>query len=178
MEPSEVPLVAMLPCENCSYENPSDRKFCSQCSFPIAGTAEEKSSFWLSVSRRKRLLSDAHDKIKSAKTVIYVLAGLFFVFGLIAGFGMDDFLTMIINIVMSLVYLILAAWSSRNPFGAILTAFIIYITVQLINFIVEPTTLFQGIIIKAIVVVALIKGIRSAQEARRYMSELEKVKSA
>jgi hypothetical protein len=33
---------ADIACENCNTLNPADRKFCSQCSFPIAGTAEEK----------------------------------------------------------------------------------------------------------------------------------------
>src|SRR5687768_7276608 len=106
-------------CENCTTQNPGDKKFCSQCSFPIGGTEDEKRNFRLLVSSRKRLLSDASDKIKSAKYAIYILAGIFFIFGLIAGLVNDDIPTLVANLCLCMLYLIFAAWSSKNPFGAI-----------------------------------------------------------
>ena len=45
------------------------------------------------------------------------------------------------------------------------------------NALVEPTSLFSGIVIKIIIIVALVKGIRSAQEAQKYLGELEKLKA-
>ena len=48
----------------------------------------------------------------------------------------------------------------------------------IVNAFVEPTSLFSGIILKIIVVAALVKGIRSAQEAEKYLGELEKLKAA
>jgi len=169
---------AFSACDNCKAENSSDKKFCPGCSFPVGGTEEEQRSFRLLVSSRKRMLSDANDKIKSAKYIIYFLAGIFFVFGLLAGFLNDDFPTLVINLFMCILYLIFAAWSTKNPFGAILTAFIVYITLQVVNAFVEPTSLASGIIIKIFVVAALVKGIRSARDAQEYLKELEKFKAA
>lgn len=165
-------------CENCKASNDWQKKFCSQCSFPIGGNEDEQRSFRLIVSSRKRLLDDAKNKIKSAKTIIYVLAGIFVVFGLITGFAQDDYYTMVVNLVLSLVFLILAAWSEKNPFGAILTAFIIYVTVHITNAFADPATIAQGIIIKIFFIAAFVKGIRSAQEAQAYLKELEKFKAA
>lgn len=165
-------------CENCHAVNHSRSNFCVECSFPIGGTEEEKTSFRLTVSSRKRFLSDARDKIRSAKNVIFVLAGIFFLFGLYTGFGLDDFPTMIVNLFLCVVYLVLAAWCSRNPLGAILTAFIIYATLMVVNLVIDPTTLFQGIIMKCIIIAALVKGMRSAQEAKGYLSELQNLKAA
>lgn len=68
-----------LTCEHCGAQAIPGKKFCTQCSFPIEGTEQEKISFRLLVSSRKRFLSDAQDKIKNAKTIIYVLAGFLFV---------------------------------------------------------------------------------------------------
>lgn len=164
-------------CENCKAVVEASKKFCPHCSFPIGGTEEEQRSFRLTVSSRKRLLSDANDKIKSAKQIMYVLAGLIFIFGLIQGFANDDFGTMIVNLCISLLYLILAAWANKNPFGAILTAFIIYVSLILVNAVIEPTTLFSGIIMKVIVIGGFIKGTRSAKEAQDYLKELEKLKA-
>jgi cell division protein FtsW (lipid II flippase) len=152
-------------------------KYCTQCSFPINGTEEEKRSFRLSVSSRKRLLSDAEDKIKNARYIIYALAALFFVSGIILGVVNDDFVTMIVNLFICVLYLILAAWCTKNPFGAFLTAFIIYVTLIVVNAFFNPATLLSGLVMKIICIGALITGIRSAKEAQGYLSELEKVKA-
>jgi hypothetical protein len=169
---------AISSCENCSATVPDSQKFCSQCSFPVNGTDSEKQSFRLHVSSRKRFLSDAEDKIKSSKYIMFGLAGIFLLVGLFVGFGADDFETMIINIFCCLIYLVLGAWCSKNPFGATLTALIIYATIVVVNAFVEPTSLFSGIVLKVIIITALVKGIRSAQEAQKYLGELEKLKAA
>lgn len=164
-------------CENCKAISDSTKKFCPQCSFPIGGTEDEKRSFRLMVSSRKRLLEDANDKIKSAKYIIIGLSCFILLQGLFQGFFRDDFATMIANLCISLVYLILAAWCNKNPFGAILVAFIIYATIILINAFFDPATLVNGIILKVVFIVAFVKGIQSAKEANRYLAELEKFKA-
>src|SRR5262245_15112017 len=92
-------------CENCSAAVPNSQKFCSRCSFPANGTDQEKQSFRLHVSSRKRFLIDAQDKIKVSRMIMFGLAGLFLIVGLFVGFGADDFETMIINIFCCLIYL-------------------------------------------------------------------------
>ena len=177
MNPFDEPVAPSpnLVCENCSTENPGERKFCSQCSFPIRGSEDEQRSFRLLISSRRRLLSDAQDKIKSAKYTIYILAGIFFVVAGLAGLANDDIPTLVVNLCLCLLYLIFAAWCTKNPFGAILTAFIVYITILVVNFFVDPATIVSGIIIKIFVIAAFIKGIRSAQEGQGYLRELEKL---
>lgn len=167
-----------VPCENCQSLNSSSQKFCSQCSFPIGGTDEEKQIFRSTVRSRKWLLNEAEKKIKTAKTIIFILAGLFVIVGLIAGFGLDSFPDMVANIVLALVFLILAAWAEKNPFGAILTALILYLTLVVINLFIDPASLFSGIILKIIFIGAFVKGIRSAQDAQEYLKALEKTKSS
>jgi hypothetical protein len=170
---------ATIVCENCSAQNDASLKFCPQCSFPLAGTQDEKREFHMHIGTQKRLLKESQQKINQARNIIFIAAGLTLVIGLIAGFGTDEgFEVMIVSIVLCLIYLILAAWCNSNPFGAILTALILYVTIQLINAFFDPTTLFQGIILKIIFIAGFVKGIRSAQEAQRSISELEKLKAA
>jgi len=164
-------------CEHCNAINGPLNKYCSQCSYPIRGSDEEKASFRLTVSSRRRFLGDAMDKVKSARNAILGLAALFFIFGLFVGFGMDDFATMIANLILCVIYLVLAVWCNQNPFGAILTAFIIYLTLIVVNMLIDPATLFQGIIIKVVIIAWLAKGIRSAHEAKGYLKELENLRA-
>jgi|SRR5688572_16838244 len=172
------PLASALVCENCKAENPVEKKFCSKCSYPIGGTAEEQQSFRLLVSSRKRLLSDAQDKMKSAKTTIYILAAVFFGVGLFVGLYNEDVPTAVAYLVMSVLYLIFAAWATNNPFGAILTAFLVYVTMHVANAFVDPATLFHGLIIKIVIIIAFVKGIRSARDAQEYLAELKKFNAA
>src|SRR5688572_25611242 len=96
---------ATLDCENCSATVSNSQKFCSQCSFPANGSDSEKQSFRLHVSSRKRFLSDAEDKIKSSKYIMFGLAGIFLAVGLWVGFGADDSEAMVVNIFCCIVYL-------------------------------------------------------------------------
>src|SRR5258706_112174 len=168
----------VIACENCGCPCPNNQKFCSKCSFPINGTAEEKNQFKAKVSGHKFLAKEAEKELKKPRIIICVLAGIVFLMGLYQGLANDDFVTMIVNLCISLLYLILAAWANKNPFGAILTALIVYITINVINAFVEPLSLFQGIILKIIFIGAFIKGIRSAKDAQEHLAELEKMNAS
>lgn len=174
---SSNPLLEEIKCPNCLSGNASDRKFCSQCSFPIAGSDDDKKQFRANVARHKFLVKNAEDKISSARTIIYILAGLFFLSGIFVWYTAESFEMLLVNLIIALMYLIFASWSNSNPSGAILTAFIVYLTVQFVNFMVNPASLFSGIILKVIAIVAFVKGIQSAFEAKQSLKELEKVKA-
>ena len=165
-----------LICEHCKAENPLDKKFCTQCRYPIAGTDEEKRRFHSEIAKNKILLRDAEEKIRSAKNIIYILAAFSFLLGLILFFTVNDAASLVVYSVICVLYLGLAAWCSSNPFGAILTAFIVYLTLQLVSAFVDPISIVSGFIWKIIFIGAFIKGIQSASEARNFMRELEKAK--
>jgi len=177
-EPLDPLKPATVTCENCGNVNPDNQKFCSMCSFPVGGTEQDKTQFRVVVSSRKGLLKKAQEKMKTAKIIIYVLAGIVFLQGLYLGLANDDFVLMIVNLCICLLYLILAAWADKNPFGAILTAFIIYVTLIIVNAFLDPPKLFQGLLMKLFFVAAFVKGIRSAKDAQDHLEELAKVKAA
>ncbi|HTH58497.1 MAG TPA: hypothetical protein VL728_20765 [Cyclobacteriaceae bacterium] len=175
---SSAPVDQTLSCENCGNLHSAAQKFCSKCSFPINGTEEEKIQFKNKIRGHQFLKEEAEKELKKPRVIILVLAGVVLLSGLYQGFANDDFATMIVNLCMSLLYLILAAWCSKNPFGAILTALLVYITVNVINAFVDPLSLFQGIILKIIFIGALVKGIRSARDAQEHLVQLQKMNAS
>lgn len=173
---ADLPETMSIICANCNAENPSTQKFCSSCSYPITGTMEERQQFAATIGKHKLHIKRAKEQIGNAKIMIYIIAGLTFLFGLIIYFQNDDFVSLIVNISMCLLYLIMAAWADKNPFAAILTAFIFYVTFILVNAVIQPATLFSGLIMKIIIIVGFVKAIRSAMEAQESIKELEKYK--
>lgn len=167
-----------IPCENCSGPTQAGQPFCPSCGFPQNGSEDQKNRFRDSVRIKKVLVAETQKETRTAKTIIFIFAGLYFCVALFHGFGNDDFPTMIVELFVCLLFLILGAWSNKNPFGAILTAFIIYLTFQIVEAFFDPTSLFKGIILKIFVIGAFVKGIRSAMEAQKYLKELEKMKAA
>jgi len=165
-----------LVCENCKAVNSATQKFCSRCSFPIGGTRDEQMIFRSNIAVRTRLLKESERGISTCKKLLYVLAAINLILGLVAGFMADDFSTMISSICLALLFLILTAWADRNPFGAILTAFMVYLTLNVVAIIDNPALLFQGLLFKIIFIVAFVGGIRSARQAGVHRAELEKLK--
>jgi hypothetical protein len=74
--------------------------------------------------------------------------------------------TLIVNLMLSAMMLVLAWWSRFKPLPAILIATAIYAAVQVVGAIIDPKTLMQGIIIKAVVIAVLVKGIKGALSLR------------
>lgn len=72
---------------------------------------------------------------------------------------------LIVNLLLAAIMVVLAWWSKQRALPAILIATAIFVVVQVTSAIIDPKTLMQGIIIKAIVIAALVRGIKGAVSA-------------
>jgi len=57
-------------------------------------------------------------------------------------------------------------WSKRSPFPAMITALCLYLSIIVLNAIIDPSTIIQGIIIKVIFFSAILSGIKTSLVAR------------
>jgi len=71
-------------------------------------------------------------------------------------------------------FIALALWTKRKPYYAIIGGLILIGAFILVNAIIEPGTIFGGIIFKVAVVVFLIKGLRDAKEAQELKKTFDK----
>ena len=153
----------------CSFCNESiefESVFCTSCGYPENDTEKDVSVFYARRAVQKNKNNDAEEKIKSARTTLYVIAGAALVFGLIFYFNDKDLFALATNFVLFFLYLVLASWSSKKPLMALLLGLLLYITTVLISAIVDPTTLVKGILWKVIIVSYLGKGIYSASSIK------------
>jgi hypothetical protein len=67
-----------------------------------------------------------------------------------------------VNLILAAIMVVLALWSKRKALPAILVATAIFVVVQVAGAIADPKTLMQGILVKAIVIAVLIRGIKGA----------------
>ena len=71
-----------------------------------------------------------------------------------------------VNFGLSAIMAGLAFWGRRAPLPAIIVATATYVVVVIVNFLLDPSTLGQGIYVKIFVLFFLYRGIRSALELR------------
>jgi len=72
---------------------------------------------------------------------------------------------LVANLMLAAIMVVLAWWSKQRALPAILIATAIYVVVQVAGAVVDPKTLMQGLIVKAIVIAVLVKGIKGALSA-------------
>ena len=79
----------------------------------------------------------------------------------------DDSATLIASGILTIVYLALAYWSQQKPLIAMVLGLLVYLTTLVINAIVDPETIYRGIILKVLIIGFLGKGINSALQLRK-----------
>ena len=163
-------------CTSC--ENPVNEQdqFCTNCGFPLKGTPEEQEQFLSARRYKQHEMKELSRKTKNAQTTLFVLAGLFFVVGIIYYYigGQNDlaFAILITNLILAAVFLALGGWSKNKPVAAIISGLVLYILVQFISIVDDPSNIVKGIIVKILVIGYLVKGLQSAMAAERLKKEL------
>ena len=69
--------------------------------------------------------------------------------------------------VLAVIFLALWWWAQSNPFGAALSALLLYLTVTLVGAMVDPASLLKGIIIKGLIVVGLFSAVSAGYRERQ-----------
>jgi putative Ca2+/H+ antiporter (TMEM165/GDT1 family) len=73
---------------------------------------------------------------------------------------------LIVNLILAAIMTLLALWGRRSPLPAVLIATATYVVVIVVNGIMEPSTLTQGLIVKIIIIAFLFRGIKAALAVR------------
>jgi hypothetical protein len=116
---------------------------------------------------------EGYDKhIRNARIILYILAGIFLL-GIFSVMPFDDnplkLVMAGIMVLFAAAYIALAFWTKKKPYTAILIALILYISLQVLSFLLQPASIFQGWILKIIVILLLLLGLRNAKESQRLM---------
>ncbi len=107
------------------------------------------------------LLNHGYDKhVRRARTTIFVVAAIQFVFGFVLGFsGPEDtkWITIGVVTVIAGIFAAIGFWANSKPYYAILTALILFVSLILLDVIFDPASAFRVIIFNVFIVFYLIK---------------------
>ncbi|NTW33912.1 MAG: hypothetical protein HGB12_15070 [Bacteroidetes bacterium] len=153
--------------------------FCPNCSFPQKGSQAEMKNFIWNINNKQKLLVDQKKAINKARNILYILAGMNFVLGILLGLIINVNIQILIACIISGgIYFLLGLWSRKQPFPAILSGFFVYIVFIVINAIADPNTIYQSLFWKAIIISGFIYGYKGVKDSKKIETELESIKNA
>ena len=120
---------------------------------------------------------EGYDKpVKKARNVLFAIAAIQLVVGIFVGYqqdGLARIITIGLMVLVALIFFLLALWTKRKPFDAIITALIIYSVLLIGDAIFDPSTVIQGILFKIVVYVLLVSALRNAREVQRWKDSVK-----
>ncbi|MFH2001044.1 MAG: zinc ribbon domain-containing protein [Planctomycetota bacterium] len=173
---------AELSCPKCGKPYMEGQSFCDHCGRPLEAKTVRKKIKRVSSKYARKHAKETMKSLLMVRLVIIGVAllnfiGAFMVYNEISEVLGDQpipplgYALISSPVIIGMIYLGLFFWAKGNPFGATLTALIIFITFQMVNFAIEPSTLAQGVYIKGFILAALIGGVYSGLSYRRYRAK-------
>lgn len=158
-------------CKSCSEIVGTDDQFCQSCGFPLKGTESEQSIFTYRRQFKQIELNELNKKINTAGTTLYVLAGFSLLFAVGYFFinpGSNSASAVLVTYgIVAIIFLLLGYWSKQKPVAAIVSGTVLYVLIQVMGIIQNPSSILSGLLIKIFVIIYLLKGMQSAFEAEK-----------
>ena len=164
-------------CEHCKTSVPETAAKCASCGFPVGGTDIQKDAFYHQLEAKKGTIKDLHNKVYNARITLWIIAGLNVFFGIVNYYMIREhdgaIIFLLLNVVTSIIYLLLASYAIEKPFTALVMAAVVYVA-----FIIYWTA--EGIVPglwgwfgRAAIIAFLIKGAVSARDAEELKKEIK-----
>jgi hypothetical protein len=116
--------------------------------------------------------------VRRARITLFIIAGLILIsLYQVLPFN-DDPVRMItagITVLMAGIYVALGFWTRKKPYTALIVALCVFCGTILLNGIIQPVSIFYGIIIKIAIILALVLGLSNARDCQRMMSAAKQV---
>jgi uncharacterized membrane protein len=120
---------------------------------------------------------EGYDKhIRNARILLYVVAGLTLL--ALANMKSIDTTAQIVAVVLQVlfagVFVALALWTKKKPYTALLCALIFYLFLEVAGDLLNPANIFRGWILKIVIIILLILGMRNGRESQNMMEAFGK----
>lgn len=169
-----------LLCRHCVYVNEIKNHFCTNCGYPLLQEEGDFKLFRLRSKQRSDLLSQVNRHILRARVMLYVASAFFLAsFGFLFSVNDRRYALTLAGVVLAALFFLLARWSTKKPFTAMLTSFIVVLTFCTITIFGEFLTSFstvQGlysIVCSMIMIYFLLRAVQAAYKGDLLKEEME-----
>lgn len=143
-----------------------DRKYGTNKLFANEPASKES----LEKLKAQRIKDEISKTLRQARNSLFVVGGIIIVFNIIQSninsleYEGLPFYLLYLDVFIGLVFVGLGFATYKFPFPALLTGLILYVGLILLNAYWDPSSIASGIIMKVIIIVYLVKGLKNAKE--------------
>ncbi len=152
-----------ITCGACQHANTSDLRFCESCGLPLKDDVFDL--------LHAPALREGRKWMKIV-AILYLVGGFFMAAITWSSNSETAVALIIVNVALSLTQGGLWWWARRSIFPASIVSLTLYLTVILIDAIVDPMSLASGWLIKIFFISALAKAIRAGLSVRKMQAEM------
>ncbi|MBL7471732.1 hypothetical protein [Robertkochia sediminum] len=156
-------------CPACKNENASNTLECTICLFPFNGTEKEKSIHIGKFISDKGVIDDSDSLIKKTQNILFVLSGLYTLGMVLTYFNNPYGIIGIIDYFIIIpIFLVSAFRIRKNPILFTSIPLSILLLIYSIQFLFDPRTIVNGILIKIIIIGVMGYCIKTAVSANKF----------
>lgn len=145
----------MKNCPACKKENAEISIFCERCNYPFEGTEKEKAVHVGKFISKKGVSYDKDDSLKRSQLILGIIA-VFNLFPLVINYNILQTFDIVFTLSIVIIFMYCALTIKKHSFIKVLVPLIILILLNLLILLVNPQIFFDGIIIRAAYILALI----------------------
>lgn len=159
-------------CPSCKAAYEVQPVVCAQCYFPFEGSEDEKAKFIARQIMNKGHISDTKERIKRARILLFIIAGtnIVFPFFMYAKAPLGPIL-IALSVVVGLVFLFFAFRAQKKPFSSIGIPFILLLASYILGFVIDPASLFRGLLWKGVIISGLGYALWSINKSKQIYKE-------
>ena len=152
-------------CSYCKAEVSQVEVFCESCGFPLSGTDKEKAIFIGQQTLRKSKIDNSAKMIGKTRIILYVVAGIQVLNAVLVYVRFSSVIDVIFYLVIATFLATFGYLSPKKPILFVSLALCVMLGYYLILFLANPMLLYNGIIWKFAIVMALLYTLYDAIES-------------
>tara|TARA_R110000868_G_scaffold354220_2_gene615533 strand:+ start:68 stop:574 length:507 start_codon:yes stop_codon:yes gene_type:complete len=161
-------------CPACKKENKEQLETCNNCNFPFNGTEQEKGVHIGRFINKKSVITDSEGAIKKSQFILYAIAAYNAIFLIIGLFGSQlNVFDLLLNFVVVGIFVLCAFFIQKKPLLLTLIPLILILGINMLNYFIEPSSVFRGIVFKLIIIGSLIYSIYLIKGAADFKKEFD-----
>ncbi|WP_420571102.1 hypothetical protein [Kordia sp.] len=154
-------------CPNCKEEVSQVAIYCEYCKFPVSGTDKEKAIFIGQQTLNKSKVVSSEKVISRTQTILYIVAGFKVLNAVLAYLNFKSVIDAVFFVVIALILAVFSYLLPKKPVLFISLALGVILCYYLLLFLVSPMLLFNGILWKCCILMALFYALYTVVESQK-----------
>ncbi len=161
-------------CPACKTEIEKEIEICTNCEFPFNGTEKQRGIHIGRFINQKGIVNDSDNSIIKSQKILIGIATINLVILLLQfSKGKLEIADIIFNGVLTLIILLCGIFIKKKPITFTFIPLILIIAINILNYILDPKSLLNGVFFKIFIIGSLVYSIYLVRESEKFKKKFK-----